>query len=60
MTAFDPDWPGNWPEVPEEIGEIVVRAYYGTEADYDRAYEELVKLGFTGDAANYVIMSSCW
>jgi hypothetical protein len=56
----DPDWPGNWPEVTEAIREIAVHGYIGTEADYDRAHAELVKRGFTANAAQHLIMSSCW
>ena len=59
-TSMDPDWPGNWPEVTEEVREIAVHGYIGTDADYDTAHAELVQRGFTANAAQHLIMSSCW
>lgn len=48
------------PQTTPETAGIIARGYHGTDADYDRAIDELIKLGWTHEDANYAIMSAGW
>jgi hypothetical protein len=60
VSKSDQDWPGNWPEITEEIREIARRGDNGNGHDHDKAHAELMRRGFTTNAAQYLILSSNW